>query len=259
MLNENDQTRIERYLKRQLKGKELDDFTNRLKTNAEFAQEVALQKDMYEGIKLYALEKEKALLNEFDEQYQKIGVKTSLSKRVFQKKYFVAASISILLASSLLIFTIHNSQGIDSEKLYIENFIPASSPKVGYQKSTNQPENLEMAAVKAFEHYSNEQYQEAAEYFEYNLNIIPEDVISLYYLGNCYLMEDKVSKAISTFQQIINKEENVYTDESFWYLALANLKKNDLTKARNYLKKVIANTSDEALEEKAEELLGELE
>ncbi|MBL6963940.1 MAG: tetratricopeptide repeat protein [Bacteroidetes bacterium] len=214
---------IERYLCSELSTKEDTWFKNELKSNPDFAKEVLLHKDI-----------NKAILNLdiIDLRSKLKTIETNvINKRSFSKEFFhfkwqyiaFAASITLLVSFGLN-FMSHS--GLTNDEIY--NMYYQSYDAEGLVRSGNSETNKNYS--EALSYYNKKDYEQALILFN---KILEEDYsnISVHlYSGIANMETYNYKKAIESFQLIIDHQNNLYTDQAEWYLAICNLKmyKNDL-------------------------------
>ena len=234
---------VDRYLKGELKGDELQQFKHKIVSDTAFASEVK----MVHAGEAHTLEK---LLETIQAEYEKGEAK--IIKGRFGKRYLAAASIVLLISLVSLFFL---NQKPRPEKLFAQNFTP-------YILASNNLRGADSDSVKQLYKkvtlaYRQGSFEEASGLFLSLLKDNPDNQNLAFYLGNCYLALDEPQQAIKAFKKILtSSEQNEFTSRSQWYLALAYLKNEDLNKAKDELQSIIEY--DGYQKDKAEELLKDI-
>ena len=238
---------IERYLLNLLSEEEKQSFEKRLKTDKTLAQEVFLQKEIIEDIEgIGRLELKSQLKNIHTELYPKKS-ETKGGSRIFILRVAAAAIfIGVLVGAWWMM-----QQGPSNQELFTENFEP-------YALSLNQRSDTDEVFYQIENHYFNKNYEQVIPLLEGVLDQSEQKSSQLQLgLGISYMQSGKSQEAINQFKTIISKNDFNFEDEARWYLALAYLKTNNITNAREALS-VLASESDRDHHEEAKKILSSL-
>ena len=221
---------IERFLAGELTEEELKVFNQQMQSDPEFAQEVRLHRELAEVIAddgVWEFEKKvKSISDEFEKPKSKI---VTINGR---RKYLIAASLAaVLIISSLFTYRLISGSPTN-EQLFAEYFEPY--PTYDIQRSDD--DSLATRRDVALGKYDRNDFAGALADFELWLQDQPGDVVGRYYSGNCYLKLGKPEKAIESFRFVIDHRNNLYVQQSDWYLVLAFLQKDDTEAAKTALK-----------------------
>jgi len=225
---------INKYFEKSLTEKELEDFLQKLETDAEFKAEFEFHKSIQEAIHAKERTEIKNLVTSFEKP----------KKQGNWWQYAAAAAVVIL--AGIGIFSYLNS-GKSNEELYMayyQTYPNLIAPNV-------RGENHEDIKNQAFKAYDTENYMEAIRLF----SEIKNEEYSVFYTAVSYLELNESQKAL----KILESEKfsnNPYPFETYrkWYLALAFLKTNQIESGKKILEEL--SKTENPQKEKAKELLG---
>ncbi len=202
------------------------EFDHLMTTDAEFAKEVAFQDNLKTVIKKEERDIVKSQLKAFETKEKR----TTFNYR----NWLVAATVAVLLGFSGFWY-FNNS--IDTEKLYAENFEP--------YRNVVQPilrgETKTDIKTKAFTAYETKNYTEALLYFNELLQENRDETIA-FYKANTLLKLNKTEEAVAIFKNNLKTRDSLDAKNN-WYLALAQLRLNNIEDAKEILMKLNANSS----------------
>ncbi len=215
------------------------EFDHLMATDSEFTKEVTFQNNLKTVI-----EKEERDL--VKQQLQ--GFETEENTTFNYKKWLVAASVVLLFG--LTSFWYFNSS-LDTEKLYAENFEPYRNvvkPIVRGETKTD-------LKTKAFTAYETKNYTEALQYFNKLLKEKDDETIS-FYKANVLLKLNKTEEAIAIFKTNLKTPDSLDAKNN-WYLALAQLRLNNVDNAKEILTDL--NTTSTFKNKNVKQLLKQLD
>ncbi|WP_127137071.1 tetratricopeptide repeat protein [Flagellimonas oceanensis] len=214
---------FERYLMDQMEPGEKAGFESSIISNptlnAKFLEFKALFRAIEEAGLRHAME-------DFHKGVQKDGKERRLvktSRAVFR----MAATIALLMAlGGVWYFYTPNA----NERLFEAYYVPDPGLPTVMGNSDNYDFYRAMVA------YKQGDYPFAIEAWEkLRSKGVANDTLD-YFLGSAHLANDQPDKGIEYFEGILDKENPAFTDEAFFYLGLAYLKKDEAQQARKYLK-----------------------
>ena len=215
---------IIKYFEGTLSETELKEFNTLLLNDNDFKEAYEFQKELQDTLVLNDREQIKKELQDWDKAQNKSRF----------KPWQIAASIIILLGTSLLLF--FNSQSSSTEELYASYFEP--------YRNIVQPivrgEHKDDVQSKAFEAYEAKDYENAILYFNEIINDEPSATIS-FYKANALLQLDKANQAISILEANVKNPDTLH-DRNLWYLALAYLKNNNIDASKKALKQLLSQS-----------------
>jgi predicted Zn-dependent protease len=220
---------MEQYLNNELKGKDLTEFENRLKTDTDFKETFELYKNTSKTLENRIGNKKQ--INDLKNTLEQLGKKHIVKKEVketpvFQlhkyTKYMVAASLVIL--ATLFWFkkdkpAYQDYNNFDKIELTV--------------RSNEANEHLK----KAEDAFNSKNYTEAEKELETLLNEDKTKVALQLYLAVCLIEQNKLNKAEKILKNI-QKGKSIYTSKATWYLALTELKRQDYKACKKYLQMI---------------------
>ena len=250
--------RIEEYLDGNMSEKESKEFQNAMQEDSKLANDVSIVKEVNQTIsqnrKLKEFQKQLDSLNDTyfpmeEENHQSQGVVRQLPRRNL-RRWLVAASILILVVSSIFVWTSHNN-GVDSTTLFAAHYEPYGLGQRGNDSNLNELEQ------KAAFVYNNNNFTEATPLFEELIQIDPSNEKNILRLGSAYLSTNQSQKAVDAFQKIISNPQSALVQTAQWYQALAYLQLENDSAAKSILN-TLANSGNRTYPAKAKALLKSL-
>lgn len=191
-------------------------------------------KDATEQIRLLSIGIQESLLQEkLDAFHQEISTKPDAEQRrkgktLSMKRWLVAASALLIIALSAYLFIWRKNK---EATLYADYFQPDTGLLTAMGTSSNY--QFDRAMVD----YKSGNYEAAANAWEGLLKLNPANDTLNYFLGSAYLANKSTDKAIPYFEKVIASANSAFVKDAYWYMALAQLKKEDKKKAIFYLQK----------------------
>ncbi|WP_044403171.1 tol-pal system YbgF family protein [Lacinutrix sp. Hel_I_90] len=220
------------------------EFNKRLETNTEFNAEFEFESNLKRAIKHETNASLKTKLKGFESTVKA----KDKSRKVSVFNWKIAASMVFLLGSSWFAYT--TFFGVDYNDLYAANFqeYPNTEYAITRSDSMDSPER------KAFVAYEAGDYENAVKAFE-RINTAHKKAYHQFYIAQAYLKLGKADKAKALLKAIVSENEK-FSGESQWYLALIALKEKDKVEAIKQLSKLTENYGYN--KSKAETLLNQL-
>jgi len=161
----------------------------------------------------------------------------------------VAAAASIILILAVGGLMISNYYGQQSNnQLYAAYFTHENS--MFSLRSTGS--NIEQPVIQGIQYYEMQNFDAAVEMFEK----APDNLLGKLYGGLSFMELNEFDRAKESFNFIIQHNDNLFIDQSEWYLGLCNLKTNHTKEAISILEKIAKENS--VYKTKAQKLLKEL-
>jgi len=240
---------INGYLEGSLSESQLTEFEGLLETDVEFRSAYEFEKELQLGLKKEERQELKALFSSLDTKNQTTEKKKE-GKVISMRPWLMAASIALVVGLGSWMF-FFNSPDLNSEQLYSANFEPYANVIHPIERG-NQLEDLKS---KAFTAYENEEYLESLALFR-ELYEKQNDSYIDFYSANILMQLDRHEEAIPFLEGYISKNGEL-KDRATWYLALANLKLDNISASKAELKKLIEMGSFKI--DAAKELLDQLD
>ena len=160
---------------------------------------------------------------------KKEELSTGYSKMKRLKKYYVAATILLFLVLGSALYLIKNADNPD--KLFSKYY----SSYIADVVTRSSDLSMEPELNKAFEFYNNHAYAEAITSFSKLVDKDEYNLVSHFHLGMSYLELGMYQKASSNLKNVIQREENIYTQSAKWYLSLCLIKQDKTDEAKELL------------------------
>ncbi len=229
---------IEKYISGELQGRELSDFEEKLKTDTNFAEELAIYKDLESSMCLEAQKRQKqkdveATFSDlgslyFEEEKTKSIVPTnnqSVPKQGGQIRKTILGITSIA-AVLFFVFLLRGFLQTPStpQDLYSDYAIhnPIEITQMGDANNK--------ILIEAAQTFNQKKYAESLPKFNTYLAKESDDSEIILYRGIAYLETDNLTKAIDDFR-LISEGNSVYTNDALWYWGLTCLKQGKTRKA----------------------------
>lgn len=219
------QEEFEKFLLHQMNLEEETLFNEKLNADSKLKNKFEEFKTLF-----FAVEEEglRNALNEFHKALPK--------KKNNFTFYRIAAGFAVIISLGIWLF---NGQS-PNEKLFKEYFTP--DPGLPTVMGTND----NYAFYEAMVDYKRGNYDTAIKKWQRLLKTKPENDSLNYYIGISYLSNNNTPKAIFFLDKVAGKK-SVFESESRFYLALGYLKLDSLTQARENLKLIDSETSNQLL------------
>ncbi|GCC52771.1 hypothetical protein SanaruYs_30100 [Chryseotalea sanaruensis] len=234
---------VERYLEGNLSEQERTAFEERLLHDEMLRLQVDDMKVIRAGIMLASRNATLQSLKQLENTLPSIETKVI---SFWSNTWLQAAAVLLIGIVAYVLWPVNSIE----QKLFATHF--EVYPNVISPTVRGGEANDSTLRAKAFRAYDQKKYEEAIELF---LNISEKDEGILFYLGNCYLANGQVEKALPVFEKVLN-EYDIFDEQAEWYLAVCFLKMEERERATQALKKVVARNS--AYKEKAQTILDKL-
>lgn len=236
------ETLLYKYFSNSLTQAEQVKFEKILTTDAEFKAQFEFEQNLQQAINTEKSADLKQKLQGFERKFQEAKPVQKSSFSVWK----IAASVALLIMASYFGYQSFFAEP-DFSKIYADNY--KVYPNTVYTITRGDDDNsLERQAFVAYE---TEEYQKAIDKFN---EATPQKYFN-FYKAQSFLKLDKTEEAKDLFEEIITNKQQ-FTAESLWYLALLNLKENNISEAKKHLQNLTANFGYN--KEKALEILKQL-
>lgn len=215
---------IEAYLNHTLPAGQLQFFEERLKMDSNLPAKINQVK-----LRLLAVE-EAGIRADLETFHQRLNnkpvVAINTSSRTNKFKWVAAAAVIIAIATTALFFL---QQSGSREQLFTGHY----KPDPGLSTTMSQTDNYEFE--KAMVEYKSGNYTKALAGWEKLLSSKPDNDTLHYFIANAHLATGNQEGAIEHFEKVLPVANSEFINESYWYLGLVYIKKNDKQKAITYL------------------------
>lgn len=234
--------RIERYIKNELDENELWEFKKDLMNDPQLAEEFAFMRALHistqsaEKFELYGT------MNNIRHQEEMRGSFLRITKR----NLAYAASLLIFITLGLSLWYFSTYTNID--KIYLAYYQP-EPVSFAVRSATMSSDQPVMLGLELFE---KKNYSEAIQ----QLSQSPNNPMGRLYNGLAYMELGEFHQAIPQFTFILQQEDNLFTDQAAWYLALCHLKTKNQKELEASLRQIASGHS--IYRTKARKLMNEL-
>ncbi|MGB3778206.1 MAG: tetratricopeptide repeat protein [Tunicatimonas sp.] len=249
--SENDHT-LDRYLRDEMSDQERRTFEEQLSTDDALTDELALQRDAIEGIRLDGSHALKRRLQAVEAELAKPDPAVVADKKTNRRFLTTWVAIAASLLTVLLLGYLFVPSASSPQELYAAHYQPFPNLINPAQRSTE----VEEATVleRAVRAYDEQQYDQAIKLFE------QADALSapgyIFYYAASYLGLGQPEQAIPLLERVVQEKTDLFYEPGLWHLALAHLQANNPEAARPYLQTLAEREGDYT--EEARELLEEL-
>lgn len=232
-INPNQQEYIDRYLRGELKGQELEEFFETLKNDPVMANALQIQESIVQGIEYRGNQELKKRLQQISSEARdkKITPASAPNNKARVIRYVI---IGLAAAITLLIISTFIFQKTDTEQLFANYYQPS-------QFSITRQIDIEAEIARAENFYNNANYTAAIPVLQGLLRKQPENAAIQLALGNALLNSEAPERAIAEFQNIIERNAPLYIDQAKWYLALTHLKLGNIENCKKLLQELVSD------------------
>lgn len=238
---------IERYLDGEMTVGEQASFEELLRENKDLREEFLLQKNINKAID------EKDIMD-FRENLDEIMNPKSV-KRLSKLAFYSAAAavITILIVVGVkFILPVEDYSGDHFFDVYYENY-----PSILNARSAGDVSQQELLTRQAFEYYDAQNYRKAAKQFKELLTFDSTNHLAIFYIAIANIELEKYSDAEYYLAQLVNNPNQIFWEQSHWYLSLVYFKQNKITDAQRILRVIIKENLNKVSE--AREILEKID
>ena len=232
-----------RYLQGKMTAEESAHFEDNLVNDPQFRQDFEFNKDLLESIRTHFGNELKNKLKEVDENH---SARQSRS-RFFIPVIGIAATVSILVFFFIKIVI----NTTDYQVLFDQYYSPYYNILGESERSVNKEDgNLAMRL------YDQKRYEEAIRVFDNLIEQDPDNSAFRFYKALSHLELDQTASAIESLKMVVNKSDKRFEEPARWYLGLAYVNAEEIEKAKETFRDIIANES--SYSERAVEILNRI-
>jgi len=223
-------TLIEKYLYKELSEVELQEFEQRLGSDADFADEVELRSVIFAKTKYDFKQQLKAA-------HQKAQENPAPKSTAKITPLYYLKRIAAVLIAGVLAFLLYDNFTKPNQTNLVNNHITETHTA----PTTLMGENDDAAAWKAArDAYQKGDYEATIREIE---KIKSPKTEQQFYLALAYLYNKNYDKSITQFETVIQQNNINYSPTSKWYISLAYLKNNQAEQAEKYLQQIVKEKS----------------
>lgn len=243
-MNKTDIYLIEDHIIGDLSPKENEDFNFKLRSDYEFKKEFLLRKEIEETLGDFEMLELRQILKDVSSQTN--GKSRYLS---FHKLSRYAAAALIFIAIGFSSILMWEFMPLNNERILNKYYQPYES--ISTVRSGNQ--SIDMLLKKAMTEYEKMNFEEAMVYFQKVLDADKNNVIGNFYNGVSSLEVKKFTSAEKSFNNVINHKENLFIEQSHWYLGFCYLMTDNDKKAKEHFEILVKEST--YYKDKAKKLL----
>lgn len=240
--------KIEEYISDSLDESEHHEFERELEYNIDLSNEVALHKEVDQAIAESDVMQLRATLNDIRNTEDLLPEKRSISqlpKRMRRVWSISAACIVLMLGVVGALRMMHAPSDAELFASYYTKY------EISGVRSGNA--ETDIMFKMALQNYNDNSYQKAASQFEQLLKV-DQDVSISFYAALSYQELQDFDKAINHFEAVINDGDNLFIEQSQWYLGLCYLNNDDRKRAVKYFE-LVAQNGKSHLRKKAKRII----
>jgi len=245
---------IEDYLSNELEESLLNSFEEELLINQGLSAEVKLCREINEAISENDIMALRESLNNIKnseieaDNRQKRGFSSPILKKAV---WYVAAASVILMLGLNITF---RSQSSSPPEIYNEFYRPLET-NLGTTRSASLPE--ERLLNQALTKMNNKEFDTALKLFSEILQKDEKNIVGNFYTGTIRQQKGQFDDAIHSFTNVISQGDNLFVEQSEWYIGLCYLNRNEREKAIRQFRKISENHG--YYQQQSKEILSKLE
>lgn len=226
---------IDEYINNELEESLMCSFEEELLLNEGLAAEVKLHREIGDAVSekdIMALRE--SLKNIKDSEVRTdSGQKRGISPPKLRRAIWYAAAASVILMLGINIAK-HN-RSYSNPEIYNEFYKPLEG-NLGGTRSASLPEErlLNEALVKM----NNKEYDDALKLFSAILAKDGGSIVGNFYSGTIHQQKGQFDDAIHSFTNVISQGDNLFVEQSEWYIGLCYLNRNEREKAIRQFRKI---------------------
>jgi hypothetical protein len=226
---------IEEYINNELEESLVSSFEEELLNNEGLAAEVRLSREINDAIgekDIMALRESLKEIKASEDESESRQLHGIIPLKL-RKAMWYAAVASVILVLGLNI-TFQN-QSISPTALYNEYYQRVDG-NPGITRSISLPE--ERLISQALLDMNNKEYDKALEQLNNILAKDAQSAVGNFYTGAIYQQKEQFDKAVQYYTSVIKQGDNLFIDQSEWYIGLCYLNRNEKEKAIRQFRKI---------------------
>ena len=214
--------KIEDFIDGNLTDKEYQEFLILKDTDPDFNKDIALRAEINNAIRdINYMEFHKLLIDQGNKQ-ELTSRTIKFQHRILKTWHLAAALFALILVVGGLWFILSNKP-FSKERLVSKYYKPAHP--VLLIRSVE--ENTDAPLIEDFNFNQQNDWTNALKYF----NSLDNQITAKFYSGVCYIELKQYSKAIDSFEYVINDDDNLFVEQAEWFLGLIFLMNNQMNQA----------------------------
>jgi len=236
MKNEDKYDLIERYLSKDLDANQLKSFEQELQSDKSLQEEVELHRMAAETLKGEKVHELRSVLNKVDKDWK--APSASNSNNTFSLNFRKLAAVAAAVLLGILVYQIVLPENLNSKELFADNF--ETYPMILNQRTLDDTQTINKSI---FNQTISDYQQGNFEAAEVGFNKLKEgqenEIAYQFYEGLSQLGAGNSGDAIMSFQNLLNKKDHLFIEQSRWYLVLSYLQNDDLVNTKKVLKEIM--------------------
>lgn len=235
---------IEEFLDGNLKSKGIQLFLKQKEKDFKFAEEYIIRLEINDAIQDKDLIEFRKILADQRNRFTKKSPYISARREVLKNWHLAAASFSLVVVAGGLWYILSN-QPASTDKIVATYYKPAQPSMQVRSAKLNTEESMK----EAFSFYRENNFESALMYF----NSIGSQITAKFYSGICYIEMKDYNKAVESFEYIVEDNDNLFVEQSEWYLGIIYLMNSQNDEAITQFTKI--SSSDSYYADQAKEIL----
>ena len=216
--------RIEDFLDGDLNQEQLKEFEQNLLDDSDLQMELDLHQEIDEAI----METD---IMDLRSKLEAIETPTNPSKKrklkFLTKWNIAAASLALLIGLGSLMYIFNDKSSYSNDQIF-SNYYKPYNVVVNTRSADATVDNILMSAVNSYE---SKDYRTALTLFKQILDKDSTNITSNFYSGISNIEINEYSKANKNFTRVIKHKNNLFIEQSEWYLGFCYLMTNEKDKA----------------------------
>ena len=216
--------RIEDFLDGDLSQEQLKEFEQNLLDDSDLQMELDLHQEIDEAI----METD---IMDLRSKLEAIETPTNPSKKrklkFLTKWNIAAASLALLIGLGSLMYIFNDKSSYSNDQIF-SNYYKPYNVVVNTRSADATVDNILMSAVNSYE---SKDYRTALTLFKQILDKDSTNITSNFYSGISNIEINEYSKANKNFTRVIKHKNNLFIEQSEWYLGFCYLMTNEKDKA----------------------------
>lgn len=231
---ENSISRLEDFLDGNLSNEELELLLKELETNKELSSEMMLRLEVNQLVKDKGFLELQSKLHLQMNSNGNSNTMLNLGREFLKTWHLAAASFALVLVVGGLWYILSNKP--QSTEQLVNKYYKPAHPILQIRSVEASKEN---AMDQAFKFYRENDFNNALTYFK----TLENQITAWFYSGVCLIELQQYSQAIESFVFVINDNDNLFVEQSEWYLGLIYLMDNQKDLAVKQFEKISSENS----------------
>lgn len=231
---ENSINQLEDFLDGNLSHQEFELLQNELEKNKELSSEMLLRLEVNQLIKDKGFLDLQSKLHSQMNSTGENNTMLNLGKEFLKTWHLAAASFALVLVVGGLWYILSNKP--QSTEQLVNKYYKPAHPILQIRSAESNKEN---AMDQAFKFYRENDFNNALIYFK----TLDNQITARFYSGVCLIELQQYAQAIESFAFVINDNDNLFVEQSEWYLGLIYLMDNQKELAIKQFEKISSENS----------------